>query len=91
MKQTKAVALRYNPEDNAPRTIALGEGQIAENILRIAAQKGVPVMVKPELVDKLINNELNQEIPLELYEVVAEILAFIYRLENNTNKKYSHE
>jgi flagellar biosynthesis protein len=87
MKQKKAVALRFKPEDNAPKAIALGKGEIAEKILAIAAQKGVPVVVKPELVDKLINLELNQEIPVELYEIIAEILAYIYRLEDSCKNK----
>jgi len=88
MKRRKAVALKYNPNDSAPRAIALGKGEIAEKILSIAAQKGVPVVTNPDLVDKLINLELNQEIPIELYEIIAEILAFVYRLEN---EKYSHD
>lgn len=82
----KAVALKYNFDDNAPKAIALGKGEIAEKILGIALEKGVPVVTKPELVDKLIKLELNQEIPLEFYEIVAEILAFVYGLEQNIRK-----
>lgn len=84
MNSKKAIALSYKPEENAPKVIALGRREIAEQILAIATEKGVPIMVKPELADKLIELELNQEIPLELYEVVAEILAYVYRLEDLT-------
>lgn len=86
METKKAIALRFKPEDNAPKAIALGKGEIAEKILEIAAQKGIPVVAKPELADKLINIELNQEIPVELYQVIAEILAYVYSLENTKNR-----
>jgi len=88
MPRKKAVALKYVPEkNNAPKVIALGQGEIAEKIILLAEKKGVPTISKPALVDKLIHFEINQEIPPELYEVVAEVLAFIYKLDNGS--KYS--
>ncbi|MDK2822948.1 MAG: flagellar biosynthesis protein [Clostridia bacterium] len=78
--QKKAVALKYECGDNAPKVVALGKGEIAEKILSLASEKGVPILSKPVLVDKLIELELQQEVPPELYEVVAEVLAFIYKL-----------
>ncbi|NLT95216.1 MAG: hypothetical protein GXW85_06710 [Clostridia bacterium] len=88
METKKAIALRYKPdEDNAPKVIAMGKGEIAEKILSIAAQNGVPVVVKPQLADQLIKLELNHEIPEELYTVVAQILAYIYKLEDRLNNK----
>jgi len=86
MVHKKAVALKYSTHDNAPKVVAIGKGEMAERILSIAAKNGVPVLNKTELVDKLITLELNQEIPMELYEVVAEILAFVYQLEKRIEK-----
>ena len=85
-KTKKAVALKYNPFENAPKAVALGKGEIAEKILAIAAEKGIPIVIKPEVVDRLIDVDLNQEIPPELYEVVAEILAFIYKLDKRVQE-----
>ncbi|MFZ5943524.1 MAG: EscU/YscU/HrcU family type III secretion system export apparatus switch protein [Bacillota bacterium] len=83
MNKKKAVALKYAAGDKAPRVIALGKGEIAEKIIKIANNRGVPIMEKPVLVEQLVKVEINQEIPSELYEAVAEILAFLYSL----NKK----
>jgi len=85
-KRKKAVALKYNPLESAPKAVALGKGEIAEKILAIAAEKGIPIVIKPEIVDRLIDFDLNQEIPPELYEVVAEILAFIYKLDKRVQE-----
>ncbi|KJS22563.1 MAG: hypothetical protein VR72_05930 [Clostridiaceae bacterium BRH_c20a] len=85
-KTKKAVALKYNPFESAPKAVALGKGEIAEKILAIAAEKGIPIVIKPEVVDRLIDVDLNQEIPPELYEVVAEILAFIYKLDKRVQE-----
>lgn len=83
MQRKKAVGLKYDTQkDNAPRVIALGQGEIAEQIILLAKEKGVPILDNPNLVEQLINLELNQEIPQDLYEVVAEVLAFIYKLKN---------
>lgn len=79
-KRKKAVALKYTQGERAPKVVAVGKGDIAEKILTIASAKGVPVLNKPELVEKLVDFKINQEIPPQLYEAVAEILAFIYSL-----------
>jgi flagellar biosynthesis protein len=78
----KAVALRYNSlEDEAPKVVASGFGFVAEKIEQLAKEAGVPVKQDPELVEYLSSLNLNQEIPPFLYTVVAEILAFVYRLD----------
>lgn len=85
----KAVALRYDQtKDNAPKVIASGKGQIANKIIQMAEKSGVPVYEDKALVEMLSCLELNEEIPIELYEIVAEILVFIYSLDNKqkTNK-----
>jgi flagellar biosynthesis protein len=82
-KRLYAAALKYKAsEDNAPRMIAKGKGKIAERIIELAKEHDIPVREDPDLVEALMKLELNQFIPEELYKVVAEILAFIYRMSN---------
>ncbi len=79
----KAVALSYNiEEDEAPRVVAKGSGFVAEKIEILARESGVPVKQDRELVEYLSALNLYQEIPPFLYTVVAEILAFVYRLDS---------
>lgn len=76
-----AAALQYTPEsDNAPRLIAYGKGEVAETIVKVAQENGIPLHQDQALVQLLSHLELGHEIPEEAYQVVAEILAFIYRL-----------
>jgi flagellar biosynthesis protein len=76
----KAVALKYEPEQgSAPTVIAKGQGVIADEILRRAQENGIPVQEDPSLVEVLSKLDLNQEIPPELYKLVAEVLSFVYR------------
>ena len=79
----QAVALRYEPErDRAPKLVAKGQGYLAEKILELARQHHIPVREDKNLLQILSRLDLNQEIPAEVYNAVAEILAFIYRLSN---------
>lgn len=79
----KAVALRYQPEkDQAPVVSARGRGFIAERIKKVARENGVPLKEDRELVEYLMSLDLYEEIPSELYAVIAEILAFIYSMDN---------
>ena len=81
-KSPKAVALKYEGEkDKAPRIIAKGRGDIAEKIIGIAREHDVPLYEDKNLVQILEALDLETEIPPELYRAVAEVLAFIYRLE----------
>jgi flagellar biosynthesis protein len=76
----RAVALKYEPEQgSAPTVIAKGQGVIADEILRRAQENGIPVQEDPSLVEVLSKLDLNQEIPPELYKLVAEVLSFVYR------------
>ncbi|HQA07089.1 MAG TPA: EscU/YscU/HrcU family type III secretion system export apparatus switch protein [Syntrophomonadaceae bacterium] len=82
----RAVALGYDPErDEAPRVLAKGSGIIAENIRRLAQEHGIPIHEDQLLTDYLMALDLYQEIPPEVYPVVAEILAFIYRMNQKFN------
>lgn len=81
-KPKKAVALSYNLDaDAAPRVIATGQGLTAENICRIAQENQVPLYKNENLAERLVRQELNTPIPADLYQAVAEILAFVYRLD----------
>lgn len=81
MAEKKAVALKYEPEkDRAPRVVAKGRGRLAELILELARKHGVPIKEDSALVEALSRVELEAEIPPELYEAVAVVLAWAYRL-----------
>jgi flagellar biosynthesis protein len=78
----KAVALRYNPNiDNAPNIIAKGSGYIAEKILERAEDFDIPVYKDSSLVEELVKIDLGNNIPPELYQVVAQVLIFISDLD----------
>lgn len=80
----KAAALKYDPATSAaPRVVAAGGGVVAEQIIARARAAGVPVQEDPLLVDCLCRVPLGGEIPPELYQAVAEVLAFIFRLEGD--------
>jgi flagellar biosynthesis protein len=78
----RAAALRYGRgEDVAPHLVAKGQGVIADQILEAARSRGIPIHQDPALVEALSRLDIDQQIPPELYFVVAQLIAFIYRLE----------
>jgi flagellar biosynthesis protein len=80
--RSRAAALQYDPpRDRAPRLVARGEGHVAERILELARAHGIPVQEDPALVDLLARLDVGQEIPLQLYRVVAEVIAFVFRVQ----------
>ena len=84
MKDRVAVALRYEAaEEVAPRVTAKGQGHVADQIVRLARENGVPLHHDPDLVELLSQLELDQVVPPEAYEVIAEILAFVYTLNEH--------
>ena len=81
-KNKKAAALKYNmKKDNAPKIIASGKGDIAKKILEKAKEEDIHIEENQDLAEILVKMEIGEEIPPELYEVIAEILSFIYNLE----------
>jgi len=83
-KDLKAVALKYEmKKDRAPRVVARGKGEIARKIIEIAKEHNIPLYEDKELSQVLEALDLDTEIPTELFRAVAEVLAFIYRM----NKK----
>ncbi|MFH1022654.1 MAG: EscU/YscU/HrcU family type III secretion system export apparatus switch protein [Planctomycetota bacterium] len=77
-----AVALAYDADSPAPHVAAKGWGEMAREILRVAEAHGVPVREDRDLAAVLSKLSLGQQIPEELYRAVAEVLAFIYRMNN---------
>ena len=76
-KLKQAIALEYNPEEDAPRVIASGRGALAERIIEKAQESNVPIHRDDKLADTLSRLDIGDMIPPELYEVVAEILIFV--------------
>jgi flagellar biosynthesis protein len=75
-----AVALRYDKtKDKAPRVVATGRGWLGQKIIDVAREHGVPLEQNPDLAEALSALELDEEIPEQLYRVVAQILGFILR------------
>jgi flagellar biosynthesis protein len=85
-QRRNGVALTYAPVDGAPRVVAKGSGWVAEEIIRRARDAGVFVHESPELVSLLMQVDLDDRIPPALYVAVAELLAWIYRLEEGDGK-----
>lgn len=81
-----AVALAYCAGETAPRVVAKGRGLIADEILRRARAAGVPVHASREMVSLLMQVDLDRHIPPELYRAVAELLAWLYRMEHGGAK-----
>ena len=80
-KRKQAVALRYRPDkDTAPRVAAKGSGLVAEKIIELARDHGIPVKDDPDLLEVLSNIEIEEEVPPTVYVAVAELLAFVYSL-----------
>jgi flagellar biosynthesis protein len=80
-EQEKAVAIKYERgKDPTPKVTAKGRGVIAEKILAIARENNIPVRQDKLLLDALYKLDINEEIPEELYRVIAEVLAFVYRM-----------
>lgn len=76
-KIKQAIALEYDPTDDAPRVVASGRGILAEKIIEKAQESDVPIHRDDKLADTLSRLEIGDMIPPELYEVVAEILVFV--------------
>ncbi len=80
-RAARAVALTYDEQDGAPRVVAKGRGLLAEEIIARAQAAGVFVHESPELVSLLMQVDMDARIPPELYIAVAELLAWLYQLE----------
>ncbi|KAB2954421.1 FhlB domain-containing protein [Heliorestis acidaminivorans] len=83
-KDLLAVALRYNQaKEKSPRVVAVGRNYLAQRILEVAQKENIPIKKDASMSELLSKLDLGEEIPPELYQIVAELFAFIYRLEAN--------
>lgn len=82
----QAIALEYNPDEEAPKIIATGKGLLAERIIEKAKESNVPIHRDDKLADTLSRLEIGDMIPPELYEVVAEILLFVDSMDRLKSK-----
>lgn len=85
-KIKQAIALEYNPQEEAPKVIASGKGVLAEKIIDKAKESNVPIHRDDKLADTLSRLEIGEMIPPELYEVVAEILIFVDSMDKLKSK-----
>ncbi|WP_110929400.1 EscU/YscU/HrcU family type III secretion system export apparatus switch protein [Bacillus massiliglaciei] len=86
-KRKQAVALKYHPvSSQVPTVTAKGRGKVAENILSAAREHAIPVQSDPSLLELLSKLDVNESIPEELYGPVAEVFAFIYKLDRDIAK-----
>ncbi|HAQ07731.1 MAG TPA: hypothetical protein DCR24_09500 [Bacillus bacterium] len=82
-----AVALGYNAgSQDAPKVMAKGKGLVAEQIIEKAKENEVPIQEDPSLIEVLSQLEINERIPEELYQAVAEVFSFIYHLDKQAEK-----
>lgn len=81
-KKKSAIALSYDENDSAPKVVAKGQGLIAEQIIEKAKENKIFVHESKELVALLMQVDLDDHIPPSLYQAIAEILAWLYQLEN---------
>lgn len=87
----QAIALEYDPEDSAPKVIAMGRGELAERIVEQAKKSDIPVHRDDKLANTLSKLEIGDMIPPELYEVVAEILVFVDSMDKIKAKIAAHK
>lgn len=76
-KMKQAIALEYDPKNDAPTVIASGKGQLASRIIDAAKEYKIPIHKDNSLAETLSRLDIGDSIPPELYEVVAEILVFV--------------
>ncbi|WP_446898338.1 EscU/YscU/HrcU family type III secretion system export apparatus switch protein [Clostridium sp. LBM24168] len=86
-KRKKAAALKYDIDYEAPIVSAAGIGQIADNILKKAKESNVPVVYDKELTDLLVNINIGDNIPFELYDAVAKVIAYVVDIDNSITGK----
>lgn len=85
-KRKKAAALRYEQGYDSPLVTAAGMGHIADKIIENAENNNVPIVYDNELADLLNNVDVGSAIPIELYDVVAKIIAYVMDIDKNIER-----
>lgn len=91
LKNKTAIAIEYNPADEAPKILATGKGYLAEKIIGEAKSADVPIHRDAHLAKALSNLEVGEYVPPELYQVVAEVLVFVDKMDRIKEKAYSSD
>ncbi|MCC5883213.1 MAG: EscU/YscU/HrcU family type III secretion system export apparatus switch protein [Halomonas sp.] len=86
-RRRQAIALAYRDGDDAPRVLAKGYGDMAERILAEAKRQGIYVHDAPELVALLMGLDLDERIPPMLYQVIAELLVWVYEVAETSGQE----
>ncbi len=86
-KDKTAVALEYDSKEAVPKVVAKGKGYLAELILEIAKKYGIPIKKDDKLVKELYKLELEKPIPSELYQAVAVVLSWAFKLNQKLKEK----
>ncbi|MDL1968458.1 MAG: EscU/YscU/HrcU family type III secretion system export apparatus switch protein [Deltaproteobacteria bacterium] len=88
-KNTIAAAIEYdNKRDAAPKVTAKGRGSIAEKIIKLAMEHNIPIRKDPALVQILSRLDIDEQIPPEIYKAIAEILAFVYSINEQYRERH---
>jgi flagellar biosynthesis protein len=82
----EAVVLEYDPSRGVPQVVAQGKGHVAERILEIAEEHKIPVHEDPELALMLNMLNIGDQIPPELYQVVAQVLIYVAEVDKTINR-----
>lgn len=85
-KLKKAAALKYEQGYEAPIVTAAGKGQIADRIIETAKKSDVPVVYNKELTDLLCNVDIGDNVPYELYEAVAAVIAYVMDIDKKMDR-----
>ena len=91
LPKRRAVALQYGPDDAAPVVVASGMGYLAEKIVSVAQENGVPIYEDDSLATILTQLNLGQEIPVELYQAIVEIYVYFLNFDPNDPDKARRE
>lgn len=86
-KIKKAIALKYESGYNAPIVTATGIGYVSDKIIEKAKENDVPIVYNKELADLLVNVDVGDNIPADLYEAVASVIAYIVNMDKNVNRR----
>lgn len=87
LQKKSAIAINYDKEkDIAPKIIAKGRGILAEKIIDLAKQHNIPLYEDPDLIEVLSKLDMGQEIPPDLYKLIAEVLIYVYKSNNKIGK-----
>lgn len=90
--KSQAIAIHYDADKGqAPKVTAKGSGFVADEIIKIAKKNAVPIYQNQTLAGALMAVELDREIPAELFQAVAEVLAYIYRMDQKIGQKGTHK